>query len=790
MLLTGFPGTKALFDAEVFPNYISLNFEDVDTGCITRFRITPTIDERIAAETHYRSQSVVVSYNGHGYDDHILKAAFAGLDCGAIHSIGDEIINRASRRFSPFLSHGEPRSGWPLSIDLAQITKIGKTFPGLKSLGLRLGYHTLQELPVAPGTLLTPTQADEVDEYNTHDLAVTRLVLAHYDSDVETRRILGSQCGVNLTSHSNGRLGEAVVTAAYTLRVNAVRLARAVDEEPDQFRISRPSKREWTTGGINLLDPLHAFTDPGLRALLTQVAGWTLRWKLSREGDQVELASPSFNAKIVLADKTYSFGMGGLHSEDGPLITESDADQVIIDIDASSFYPLLIKQNQLAPGHLDQAVFCDVYSDLTRRRLQAKRDGNTKVANGLKVAINAVYGKFSDRYSVLLDPPKGATVTLNGQFILLRLIEAMLAIDGLAVLSANTDGVLLRLQRQSVEQLHAAMDSVAGIYGVTFEEVEIDRLCRISINEYVLSYRDTKGERKIKARGGAFNAGEDSTSLGKKTTKRIVKQAANAQLLFGTPVTETIAACHDITAFADYSTLEKGWHGEDGDGNRLPQRTNRWYEATSGTKLHRVNADGRRQQYSLVSQARIINNLPDGFPDDINHEYYIGEAQRAVDAVLNPKVKKASRSKAFDRLTKDEREELDTRRAADMPDLDRLRSIDLDRHRDLYLGKHKFNFFDSMKSVLHMLWLTDWMRLTKADLIWCCDSIDSAQGYFGRRDKRRSIMSYIDWLVDNVVPIEKAVLPEDDAAVAVTVKVLDREPGGGNTRLPMSGRRN
>jgi hypothetical protein len=231
MLLTGFPGSKALFDAEVYPNYISLNFEDVDTGCISRFRITPDTNERIAAEAYYRRQTVVVSYNGHGYDDHILKAVFAGHDCFTIHQIGDDIINSVARRFSPFLDHGERRSGWPLSIDLAQIAKVGKTFPGLKSLGLRMGYHTLQELPVSPGTMLTPAQIVEIDEYNLHDLAVTRLVLEHFDTDIETRRILGDQCGVNLTSHSNGRLGEAVVTAAYSQRVNTARLAMAVDEE-------------------------------------------------------------------------------------------------------------------------------------------------------------------------------------------------------------------------------------------------------------------------------------------------------------------------------------------------------------------------------------------------------------------------------------------------------------------------------------------------------------------------------------------------------------------------------
>ena len=42
-------------------------------------------------------------------------------------------------------------------------------------------------------------------------------------------------------------------------------------------------------------------------------------------------------------------------------------------------------------------------------------------------------------------------------------------------------------------------------------------------------------------------------------------------------------------------------------------------------------------------------------------------------------------------------------------------------------------------------------------------------------------MSFIDWLVETIVPVEKNVFPEDDAPVTVTVQVLDREPGAGKT---------
>ena len=81
MVLAGFTGGKAIFDAEVYPNYILLRSDNVNTRQITSFRIDFDygVDERKAAEAYYRSLEVAVTYNGHGYDDHILDAVFKGL---------------------------------------------------------------------------------------------------------------------------------------------------------------------------------------------------------------------------------------------------------------------------------------------------------------------------------------------------------------------------------------------------------------------------------------------------------------------------------------------------------------------------------------------------------------------------------------------------------------------------------------------------------------------------------------------------------------------------------------
>ena len=92
--------------------------------------------------------------------------------------------------------------------------------------------------------------------------------------------------------------------------------------------------------------------------------------------------------------------------------------------------------------------------------------------------------------------------------------------------------------------------------------------------------------------------------------------------------------------FVGYETLHDAWdHIEDADGNHLPQTTNRWYKSTNGTMLYKVAQTADGNAIRRCSQVVVVNDLPDEFPDDVNYDYYIEEAQRAADDILHPKQK-------------------------------------------------------------------------------------------------------------------------------------------------------
>ena len=792
-VLTGFAGRRALFDAEFYPNYILFTFEDVETGLITRFRNDADTgeDERTGLKAFVRSLDVLITYNGHGFDNHLLDAAINGVridprrrksarraaTCHEIWELGDNLIKSDGYKSDPLLNYGERLDGYPLSIDLAGVITTSGEFPKLKLLGVYLGYKHLQELPITPGTVLTAEQKAIIDAYNLHDMNLTRLVLEYLDRAIEMRRKLGEHYHTNLTSHPTGKLGEAIVITAYQQEMNR-RIAASWpdDEEPEPYRMLRPRQNEWVCGGLDILSDRHEFRTNELKELYAKIAQYSFHWtKTVSAAGESTFTTPQFSAKVKLGNKTYSFMMGGLHTEDEPLIASGDDEFMILEIDAASFYPALFQLMRLAPRHLDADVFIQVYDDIRLRRLAAKRGGDTVVSGGLKVGINAVFGKQSDQYSRLLDPQNGAAITINGQLILLRLVEALSEIDQLSVLSVNTDGMMVRFPRKAEAQLSRILTEISDIYEIEFENIEVTRVYREHINSYVCGFAGGNTKKR-----GSFNDGAEDESFKKNLGRRIVKQAAAAFLLDGTPIEDTIVGCTDLNLFIDYTSLNKGWRAEDADGQPL-QNFNRWYKSSNGTMLHKIDANGKRIKFSNVVSPVIVNDMPDVFPDDINRAYHVQAAQKLVDAVLNP-AKKAKRSKKADKLTDDERDEWEDRQNTDDVDLEWLANLEaLNHYRDLYIGKHRFNHYDSMKAVLTALWTHREFRMSKADLIWCFNSFDSSEGYFQRKDKHKNIVSFIDWLVENVVPVEKDVFPEDDAPVTATVHVLDREPGAGKT---------
>ena len=177
----------------------------------------------------------------------------------------------------------------------------------------------------------------------------------------------------------------------------------------------------------------------------------------------------------------YTMALGGLHSQDKPGLIIADGFS-LRDADVSSFYPNGILSYDVYPEHLERNPFRATVGYTKDSRIEAKHlssklmkeakkvlneyqiaknqnrvdaeELNTKYhellaeskrhkikAEGLKIAINRMYGAFRDINDYLYDPKCTYKVTINLQLCLLMLIEA-LELKGIKVISANTDGIV------------------------------------------------------------------------------------------------------------------------------------------------------------------------------------------------------------------------------------------------------------------------------------------------------------------------------------------------------------
>ena len=113
---------------------------------------------------------------------------------------------------------------------------------------------------------------------------------------------------------------------------------------------------------------------------------------------------------------------------------------------------------KISPAHLNEGVFCKLVTWLKDTRVAAKHskedyiDGIPKdiLAQALKIVINSIYGKLGAEFGDLYDRLAVLKVTINGQLMVMMLCER-LELAGIEVMSANTDGIVVKLHKRNKE---------------------------------------------------------------------------------------------------------------------------------------------------------------------------------------------------------------------------------------------------------------------------------------------------------------------------------------------------
>lgn len=559
----------------------------------------------------------IVTFNGNFYDAPMLALACAGKTTQQIKKASDQLIV-------------EEMSGWEvlrgfkvkkLQLDHIDLIEVAPLFGGLKTYSGRIHCKRMQDLPFAPEKALNNNQQKVTLYYCVNDLDNTIDMFYTLHEQISLREQVGNMYGIDLRSRSDAQIAEDVFNVEVA-KLNGFRCTKTIVNPGTVFYYQVPSFMSFQTDLLKW-----AFNVIRHTPFIVAYHG------SFDKPESIEKLSFEINGT------KYRMGNGGLHSCEHKVSHKSDDEYEIHDFDVASYYPRVILNQRLYPTSLGPN-FLIAFKGKVDERLVAKKIKDMVKANGFKIVVNGGFGKLLSKHSILYSPQNGLQVTLSGQLSLLMLIEQLELAD-IHVVSANTDGIVIKCKRNMQEHMYALIDWWQTTTGFELEEARYMGLYSRDVNSYIAVKQKYDKDKRIwirepdscKTKGEYANPWKDSSDksmwMHKNPKRTICVDAVEALLVNKTPIVTTITECQDIRKFLSVQNVTGGavkvWNEEKID---YLGKTCRWYYSTEADGPLIYAKSGKKVPRS--DGARPCMELPDVFPTDINYDWYIQEAERIL----------------------------------------------------------------------------------------------------------------------------------------------------------------
>jgi len=496
----------------------------------------------------------------------------------------------------------------------------------LKRLEFEMDLENIEEMPIDHNKVgMTDDEIVETTGYCLNDVWATYQFykitigdtdhpLYKGDNRIELRQDIQEEFGIPCLNYSDSKIGDEMIKKYYC--------------EQKGIQYSDLPKKGMFRKNIKVKDCIAGYVEFKTK----QLQDFLTRIKKMNLGMQDD-----FKEELHFYDNVYSFMKGGLHTENKPKIFEADEEYEIIDWDVSSYYPAIIINNGRYPGHLGPE-FLRGYKQMFEKRLElkplAKKDKKIKgIVGALKLAVNSVYGKSSDMQSWIYDRQLTMFTTITGELSLMMLIEAY-ELAGINVISANTDGVTIRIKKTLIDKMHEINAWWSELTSYELERADYQKIIFSTVNDYIA----IKTDGEVKKKGDFLTDFE----LHKNKSARIVPLALEQYFVNNIPVDTTIRNHDSIFDFCLRQKASKDFHYEGIDRStgerKVYHKLIRYYISNTGEKLLKVKNEDSDSGAANVSQveagewvATVCNNLRKDHPlDNINYSYYIERAEKLI----------------------------------------------------------------------------------------------------------------------------------------------------------------
>lgn len=602
------------FDIEVYRNYYLAGFKHRASGKVVFIESTPDGYLDTDKLEWILRNFTIVGFNSTGYDLPITSMALAGLSMFDMK----EASNRIIQYQEPWRDVLKSYKVKCIEIDHMDLIEVAPLRASLKIYGGRMHTRQMQDLPFHPDINLSTDQKVITRYYCiAKDLPSTMLLRETLDEQIQLRIDMGKTYGQDLRSRSDAQIAEHVISSEVQNLNGGKRVGRPKIPPGTVYRYKVPNYLQYRS-------PLLQWALEVVRNSKFIVA----------DHGSIDMPPEIGDLKLDINGSVYTMGIGGLHSTESNIAHFQNDEYEIYDFDVTSYYPRIILNQALYPYHMGPN-FLRVYNRIVQTRVAAKQKGNKVEANSLKIVVNGSYGKLGSKWSNLYAPDLLIQVTLTGQLSLLLLIEH-LEMAGIHVISANTDGIVVKPHRSQVELMKSIVRQWEKDTRFEMEETRYLALYSRDVNNYIAIKKKFDKETKqwldipdgTKTKGAyanPWNSNDDKSMwLHKNPTNTICVEAVEALLTKGVPLVTTIRNCRDIRKFVSVRTVKGGAYK---DGAFLGKSI-RWYYAEGEKGIIVYAMKGSKVPRS--DGAKPLMDLPDEFPCDVDFDWYEKEANKIL----------------------------------------------------------------------------------------------------------------------------------------------------------------
>ena len=474
-------------------------------------------------------------FNSRHYDKYILKGIVSGL-CNTpekVKDLNDWIIvqKREPWQYSPILRE----------VQVNNYDVMPNPPVGLKTLEGFMGSNIKEtSVPFNIDRKLTDEEIQQTVFYCRHDVEQTIEVFLQRYADFQAQLGIVQAFGLDLK-----HVGDT--EARITAKVMDCRKMNYKDEFDFFFLPCLQIKKyayviDWFRTAVDdcTEEMKRIAADPNTKAK----DKWKGRWK-----DEVCWRKYFYDRSLenqIVAGIPHTFGWGGIH---GAIDHPVHVDGYLLHVDVGSYYPSMLIAHQL----VTRAAANDNYKKVYDTRMALKAAGKKAEQAPYKKILNALSGAMKDKTNPAYDARNNNCMCINGQLMLLDLIEHLEVVPGFQLIQSNTDGLII-----SIPDTDEAFYQVDDICYEWETRCSTD-LCSIKLGLDVVKeiyQKDVNNYLWVDLDGGIERKGGYVKELSSiDYDLPILNKALVEYMVHKIPVEQTINECDDLIEFQKIAKL-------------------------------------------------------------------------------------------------------------------------------------------------------------------------------------------------------------------------------------------